>query len=595
MRRPPVSTTPRETTAFLASALLAISAISACDSNRPDASRPSAEVDKPLESEPFFREAAAETGLRFMHFNGATDEAFLAEIMGSGAAFLDFDNDGDLDVFLVQGGRVNSSTPLRFPETEPADSAGRLYRNQLIPDGSLRFEDVTSTSGLTANGVGMGVATGDVDNDGDIDLYLSNFGPDELYLNRGDGTFENQSDSLDKGVDNWSTSVSIADVDGDGHLDIFVARYVDLDRENARKCQSASGLRDYCSPDVYRPLADTLLRGNGRGEFTTDTTWYGGRPMPSTGLGVVASDFDADGLIDIYVANDKRANQLWMNQGGARFEEVALLNGVAFNGDGKAEASMGIAVGDSDNDGDDDIFVTHLRGETHTLYGNNGGALFQDMTIPSGLAAPSVPATGFGTGWLDYDNDGDLDLFSANGAVLAEPSQVGNTAFPYLQANQFFENVNGLYVDASERSGVASGPEEISRGAAFGDVDNDGDIDILVTNNMGPVRLLINDAPRLGDWVSLRLRDENANRDGIGARIAVQIPDGDRLWRHVTTDGSYLSANDIRTHFGLGKLGDRKIDIEVIWPNGTRERWHALSANREIELVRGTGQPGGSP
>ena len=534
------------------------------------------------------RDVSKSVGLSFTHFNGATSEAFLPEIMGSGAVLFDYDNDGDLDVYLVQGSRINETTPLLFPETE-GDHSSRLFRNQLVPDGKLAFEEVTEAAGLAVKGYGMGAATGDLDDDGDLDLYLSNLGPDALYLNNGDGTFSDGSATLGEGVDGWSTSVDFLDFDVDGNLDVVVARYVEIDREIARACHSGTGKRDYCTPDIYRPHGDTLLKGDGKGGLEVVATWQQPAPAASTGLGVSVADFNNDHLPDIYVANDKRANQLWLNRGDGRFEDVAVLSGVALNGDGKEEASMGVTSADVDVDGDDDIFVTHLKGETNTLYLNQGNAAFFDGTLGKKLAASSVPSTGFGTRWFDLENDGDLDLFVANGAVMMEPSQSDKEPFPYLQWNQLFRNDEGFFADVSTATGLHELPREIGRGAAFGDVDNDGDIDILVSNNHGPARLLLNESPNKGDWIGIRLHDEKGNRNGIGARVGAERYDGKMLWRRVTTGDSYLSASDIRTHIGLGELQHSTLDVLVVWPGGQTERWSNVPVNAYSTLERGTG------
>ena len=542
------------------------------------------------ESAANFREVSAEAGLDFVHRSGAAGEFYLPEIMGSGGALFDYDNDGDLDAYLVQSGSLGSS--------EAAEN--RLYRNVLSPAGAgnaPRFEDVTDEAGVGDRGYGMGVATGDYNNDGFSDLFVTNFGGNALYRNEGDGTFTEVGRIA--GVDDtrWGTSAAFFDFDRDGHLDLFVVNYVDFRVSDNRICRP-TGVRDYCHPSNFEPQVDVLYRNRGDGTFADVTRAAGIDRAYGSGLGVAVLDFDDDGWLDVYVANDGNENQLWWNRGNGTFEDAALFGGVALNGDGAAEAGMGIAVDDFDRDGDSDIFVTHLRDETNTLYENQGDGLFEDTTFPRGLGYPSLSATAFGVQWLDFDNDGLLDLFVANGAVaLGRPERSERS--PYAESNQLFRSDGVRF----ELVPIGSNPEEdlveVSRGAAFGDVDNDGDVDVLVSNNQGPARLLLNQVGARRHWISLRLKpDQSGSRDGspggsaaLGARVTLVRRSGERLAKRVRTDGSYGSASDPRVHFGLD--ADAVVSgVEVLWPGGETEFFSDVLVDRENELVEGAGSPG---
>ncbi|MFQ5930033.1 MAG: FG-GAP repeat domain-containing protein, partial [Acidobacteriota bacterium] len=480
----------------------------------PDQSRPAV----------ILREVASEVGLNFHHFTGATGEFYLPEIMGAGAALFDYDGDGDLDVYLVQGALLDKSKRLSdalFPPSGEDPPRNSLFRNNLIESGELRFVDVTEKAGIGHEGYGMGAAVGDYDKDGDLDLYLTNFGSNVLYRNNRDGTFTDIT--RHSGVDDprWSASAAFLDYDLDGDLDLFVTNYVNFTVKGAKDCYHTVGVPDYCSPSIYEPLPDRLFRNEGNGRFVNVTERAGIGDAFGAGLGVACRDFNSDGWRDIYVANDGTPNQLWINQGDGTFEDLGLMSGTAYNANGEAEAGMGIAAGDFDEDGDHDLFVTHLAKETNTLYLNDGFANFHDATVQYDLAGISLPVTGFGTEWLDYDSDGDLDLFIVNGAVTIEESLLGEP-YPYHQKNQLFRNEEkGKFRDISSIGGPALELSEVSRGAAFGDVDNDGDLDILISNNNGPARLLINEVGSQRHWLQIRLIGEEDDSFGVGARVAV--------------------------------------------------------------------------
>ncbi|HXW04478.1 MAG TPA: CRTAC1 family protein [Vicinamibacterales bacterium] len=535
---------------------------------------------------PLFVESAAAAGLTFTHVNGATGEYAMPEIMGAGVALFDYDNDGDLDVYLVQGGAMPGT-----PFDVARQPSSRLFRNDLTisTDGrrTLKFTDVTDAAGVGARVYGMGAAVGDYDNDGDLDLFLTSFGPEILFRNNGDGTFTDATKEAGVSDDLWSTSAAFADVDRDGDLDLFVANYLDFTVADNKRCHDSLGARDYCSPRAYRPVPDRFYRNEGQGRFTNATDASGISRAYGAGLGVSTGDYNGDGWIDLYVANDANPNQLWINARDGTFRDEGLLSGAAVNAAGNPEGSMGIASGDVDADGDEDLFVTNIIGETFVLYENDGSATFDDARARWGLAAPTAAFTGFGTDWFDYDNDGWLDLFITNGAVNVIEAQRGQPA-PFRMRNQLFRNTGSRrFVDTTAAAGAAFEQARIGRGAAFGDLDDDGDIDVVVTTNNGPVLLLLNQQSG-AHWLQVRLSQEPANRFGVGARVGIERTGRPTLWRRVRTDGSYLSASDGRVHFGLGS--SPALDAVVVeWPDGARERWRKVLADRLVTLRRGTG------
>ena len=541
---------------------------------------------------PIFKEVADQVGLSFRHYNGMTGKFFLPEIMGSGAALFDYDNDGDLDVFIVQGNVLEPDVKpadalFRWRESEPP--RGRLFRNDLVigKDGTrtLKFNDVTQKSGIVATGYGMGVAVGDVNNDGRPDLYLTNLGHNQLYLNQGDGTFVDATKKSATDDERWSTSASFFDYDRDGWLDLMVVNYADFSVTSNPVCYVATTRRDYCTPKVFRAPGNRLFHNKGNGEFEDVTIAAGVDKEFGHGLGVVAADFDDDGWIDLYVANDGDPNQLWINQRNGTFRNEALLAGAALNRDGKAEAGMGVDAGDFDGNGTEDIFVTHLMDETNTLFTNLGKALFEDRTREAGLGMPGHRFTGFGTLFFDYDNDGWLDLLVANGAVqlLPELMQRGDP-YPLGQPNQLFQNTGqSTFLDMSQKAGQSFHLLEVSRGAAFGDIDNDGDIDVLITNSNGPARLLLNQVGNRNHWLGLRLIGRETQRDMLGARVEVVISQKKSIWRRVRTDGSYLSANDPRVVVGLGSVIQPEL-VRVRWPDGTVEEWTNPKVDQYVTL-----------
>jgi hypothetical protein len=550
------------------------------------------------EDAPLFEDVSTKTGLNFQHFIGATGSFYPPEIMGSGVALFDYDGDGDLDVYVLQGTILDKTKSLKdviFPPPKNHWPGNRLFRNELIPTGTLRFVDVTEQAGVGGNGgFGMGVAVGDYDNDNRPDLFVTNFGRNILYHNNGDGTFTDVTAAAGVGEDSFSASAAFLDYDRDGYLDLFVTRYNAFTVQGNKKCYSYAGGREYCGPGDYPSLSSKLYHNDGHGHFLDVTQKSGIGNSVGNGLGVVCADFNGDGWMDIYVANDKTPNHLWINQHDGTFKDLALISGTAYNGDGKALSGMGVVAADFDNDGHEDIFVTNLTGEPSTLYKNDGVGNFEDVTNLYGLGHTSFAFTGFGTLGLDYDNDGRLDLFVANGEVRVIDSQRSNP-FPYSQHNQLFHNEGRTFRDVTAEAGAVFGLSGVGRGAALGDIDNDGDVDIVVTNANGPSRLLLNRVGSRNHWLQALVHGVKSNRDGYGARVVLYRKGHPPLWRRAGTDGSYLSANDPRVHFGLGSDADIKEappqEILVVWPNGHREKWKVTKPDQLMQLIEGSGTP----
>ena len=528
----------------------------------------------------------------FVHFNGMSGELYFVEMVGHGGALFDYDNDGDLDAYIVQGAMLGKGKALDkawFPP-QKTPVTDRLYRNDLSAEG-VHWVDVTEATTLTGPEYGMGVAVGDFDNDGWVDLYVANFGQNRLWRNLGDGRFEDVTAASGTGDEAWSVSASFVDFDRDGWLDLYVANYVDYSLQNNTRCFARSTRRDYCGPASFPAARDRLYRNLGSGRFEEVSAKLLSNYQAGAGLGVVSGDFNGDGRIDIYVANDGDANQLWLAREDGSFVDDALFAGAAVNSAGRPEASMGVDAGDFDNDGDLDLFMTHLMGETNTLYVNQGKGLFEDRTSEFGLSSGSSRYTGFGTAWLDYDNDGWLDLLILNGAVrLLDSLKTQGDRYPLDEPNQLFKNRVGKgFSEVTADAGAALALPEVSRGAAFGDIDNDGDTDALVFNNNGRTRVWLNQNANSNAWLGLRLIDGERRRDAYGARACVHLADKRKRCRWVRADGSYASANDPRLLIGLGKQSG-PLDVEVQWPDGSRERWNQLASGRYHTLRRGEGK-----
>ena len=522
-----------------------------------------------------FTDITLTTGVDFLHEPGVQGDYHMPESLGSGGALFDCDNDGDLDIYLINGNFRDARAVIR----------NRLFLQQ--SDGT--FIENTDASGLGDTGYGMGCAVGDIDNDGDLDIYVSNDGPDQLYQNLGAGLFRNITISAKIDNPDWGCSATFSDIDNDGYLDIYVVNYVKYDPRVI--CTDQAGRREYCGPAGFPGVADKLYRNNGDGSFSDISRDSGIFDAPRKGLGVVSVDVNNDQFMDFYVSNDGEQNQLWVNQKDGTFRDKALILGVAVNRFGQAEAGMGIAVGDADNDSNTDFFVTHLRGESNTLYRNNGELGFMDDTQKGQLAQSSLRYTGFGTGFLDFDNDGDLDLAVVNGRVtrgtrLTESRPVKYWD-DYAEPNLLFmNNGSGQFENSYSGSAFCTAIEN-SRGLAFGDIDNDGDTDLLVTNEGGAARIYRNDVPEKGNWLLLRALDSAGQRDAIGARISVFA--GGKSWQRSVISGySYLTANDLRVHFGLGT--ESTVDsLKVFWPDGIIEVFSGITINRFITLEKGRG------
>jgi hypothetical protein len=525
---------------------------------------------------PSFRDVAVQAGLDFIHVNGASNEKFLPEIIGPGGLFLDFDNDGWLDVFLVDGGSFADPVVARR-------ARHRLYRNRR--NGT--FEDVTDASNIRHREYGMGACAGDIDNDGLIDLYITNVGPNVLYRNTGSGRFAEVPNAGGAGSANWSTSCAFVDIDRDGDLDLFVTHYVDTSRAN-QFCGFAGppAIRDYCHPLVYPPLTNVLYRNNGKGAFEDISTQAGIASYRGNGLGVAVSDVDEDGWPDIFVANDSTPNFLFHNNKNGTFTEIAGLAGVAVASDGKARAGMGTAFGDFSGSGHLGLVVTNHETEMHSLFQNLGGQLFSDVTIHSGVGPATRPYVGFGVVFFDYDNDARLDIAIVNGNVMANVAQVRSRG-KFAQRKLLLRNAGERFVDVTKEAGPGFALEGVGRALAAGDVDNDGDLDLLVMNNGDRPNLLLNEGGNAANALLVQAIGTTSNRSGIGTRLTLTAG-GQRQLREVQSGSSFLAQNDLRAHFGLGRA-ERAERLEIRWPDGSSEVVENLPANHLVTVRQGKG------
>ncbi|MDZ4729859.1 MAG: CRTAC1 family protein [Xanthomonadales bacterium] len=511
---------------------------------------------------PIFIDQAAELGIDFRHDPALSGDLLMPEIQGAGAALVDLDADGDLDLLLVQ------SRPAA--EAGAVNGGSRLYRNLLQETGTLAFEDITAASGLHTRCYGSGVVAGDIDNDGAVDLYIFCADSNELWRNDGSGVFEEIGQASNTNDSAWTTNANLFDFDRDGLLDLYIGNYVDYAPATRRQCRTPAGIPDYCGPLTHTPAPDRLLRNLGAGRFEDVTASSG---IASIGhapsLGSVAADFNADGWQDLYVANDAYSNRLWINQQNGHFVDTALPAGAALNAEGQPEGSMGVDAGDYDGDGDDDLFMVHLADEKATLYAAVGNGQFEDRSLMSGVAALTRGHTGFGTAWIDYDNDGWLDLLIVNGRVsMAGESRASADPFPYAQRMLLLRNDgNSRFNDVSLQAGAVFALERVGRGAAFGDLDNDGDMDAVVSNANAAPFVLINQLGQSQNWLGVRLTVHG--RDAYGARAGLLLSDGRTLWRRLRVDGSYAAANDPRILFGYPREVQARA-LTIVWPDGSR-------------------------
>ncbi len=536
---------------------------------------------------PVFIDISDKSGIDFVHHNGMDGHLYFPEMMAGGGALIDYDQDGDLDVYLVQGGILAKSTQ----SDSFQHNGGHLYRNDGISSkmGYIKFTDVTNKSGIESHFYGMGAAVGDVNGDGWPDLYLTNFGHNQLWLNK-KGHFVDVTETAGVNDKRWSVSASFADIDADGDLDLYVGNYVDYSISGHKICKRMGGKADYCSPKSYFSQADRLFENNGDGTFRDISLSSGITKSYGGALGVVAADFDKDGKLDIYVANDGVPNQLWLNQGNNKFENEALLAGVAVNKMGLSEASMGVDVADFDDDDDLDLFMTHMAGESNTLYVNDGSGWFDDKTNKATLSLNSRPYTSFGVVWLDYDNDMDLDLMIANGAVILNTAQlVKGIKLPLNQPNQLLENTgNAKYMDISASQVALKKDKSVSRGLLVGDLDNDGDQDVIINDNNTTPQILLNIVGNSNQWLGLSLLDKTGKKHQLGSTVTLQLSTGKKLVRMVHRDGSYASSRDPRVLFGLG-AHQNITSIVVKWIDGTQEKWLDLELGKYHSIIKGAG------
>ena len=544
-----------------------------------------------------FVDATETSGIKFVHTNGMRGEYYFAEIIGSGVAVFDYDNDGRADILVLNGAALG--------ETKSGDAgsscSARLFHNELTGGESrslaVTFKDVTEKSGLCPSGYGMGVAIGDYDNDGFLDVFITQFGgPNRLFRNQGDGTFKEVTALAGVGGNGrWGASATFFDYDRDGLLDLYVANYVDYSLADSRKCYNFTSARDYCAPVAFRPVPGILYHNLGNGTFEDVSVKSGITKTFGNGLGVIAADLNGDGWPDLFVANDGNPNQLWINQKDGTFRDEALERGVAVNIDGASEAGMGVDIADVHGTGNEDIFVTHLTREKATLYRNLGhGGQFEDASAVAGLYVATTPFTGFGTAFVDYDNDGWPDIVIANGAVHVIEDQVrAHDPFPLHQTKQLLHNLgDGKFEDVSATAGSAFSLSEVGRGLAVADLDNDGGMDFVVANNNGRLRIFLNKVGALRPWVGLRVL--TGNRDAYGAKVELRRHGGRTLWRRVHSDGSYLSASDPRLVIGLGEASEID-ELVVHWVDGTQERFPPPALRAYSTVAQGSGTLAAKP
>jgi len=526
-----------------------------------------------------FEDVAVRAGLRFVTDSCPTPNKNQPETMVSGLGLLDYDRDGDLDVYFTNGAAIPSLVK------EEEKYKNRLFRN----DGNLKFTDVTEAAGVAGAGYGMGVAVGDYDNDGWPDIYLANVTANQLYRNKGDGTFEDVTAKVGVagGLLNerkmWSVAAGWFDYNNDGWLDLFVSNYCVWEVNQDPYCTDPSRTyRGYCHPQHYKPLPHTLYRNDGNGKFTDVSEEMGLARLYGKGMGVVFADYNSDGFLDVFVANDTMPNQLFRNAGGKRFEEVGFELGVAYNENAKALSGMGAEFRDLNNDGTPDIWHTSVEHETFPLYVNRNGRLFVGTTAKSGLARPTYQMSGWSNGVADFDNDGWKDLFVARANVLDTIELLTRRRYP--EPNSVFRNTGlGTFVEVSASAGQDFQVEAAHRGAAFGDLDNDGRVDAVVSVLGGQARLLRNVSDSGNHWLMLHLVGTKSNRMGIGARVKLVDDKGRTQFNHATTSTGYAASSDHRVHFGLAEAG-KAAEIEILWPSGIRQVLRDVPADQILTV-----------
>ncbi len=531
-----------------------------------------------------FRNVTERLGVHFTHVSSHTSKRYLLETMGPGVALFDYDNDGRLDIFAVNGAPLADPTAKgAVPQkASPADWNRLFHQNA---DGT--FSDVTEKAGLQGAGYGMGVAVADYDNDGYEDLYVTAFGGNKLYHNNGDGTFTEVTEKAGVAGSGWSTSAAWVDLDNDGLLDLVVLRYMKWDFPDIWCGEKREGYRAYCHPDQFAAETPLVYHNDGNGHFT-DITQKSGIAKPGKGLGIALADYDHDGRVDVFVANDSIAQYLYHNLGGGKFEEVALLSLAALDGDGKAFAGMGVDFADYDNDGWPDLVVTDLANQTYALYQNTRDGNFNYTTNASGLGVISLLHSGWGVRFLDYDNDGWKDLLIAQSHVL-DTIALTMPHLHYKEPMLLLRNTGERFVDVSANSGSVFKEAWASRGVAVGDIDNDGRLDAVVATNGGPLYILHNETSTTNHWLQVQLVGHKSNRDGIGAVVQVVTSSGTQT-ATVSTAGSYLSASDKRVHFGLGRDATAS-SLEVRWPSGIMQTLKEVRGDHKITVEEPVAAP----
>jgi len=526
-----------------------------------------------------FEDITAKSGIRFKQESSRTSEKYLPESMGGGVAMLDYDNDGWLDLFFVNGAKLlDPMSPGALPDKSDPRYWNRLYKNNR--DGT--FTDVTEKAGLQGRLYGMGVGTGDYDNDGNVDLLVTNLGGNVLYHNNGDGTFTDVTAKAGVGGCGWCTGACFVDYDRDGHLDLIVSRYVEWDFSSNVYCgEHKPGYRAYCHPDQFNAITHLVFHNNGDGTFTDVSKKCGIAASPGKGLGIAVSDFDRDGWPDIFIANDSVAEQLFRNKHDGTFEEVALAAGLAYDQNGHVFAGMGADFGDYENSGWPSVFVNALANQKYKLFRNDRGT-FDDVTDSIGLGASTMSHSGWGAKWIDYDNDGWLDLFVAQGHVM-DNIQLTEPTLRYLEPPLLLRNQQGRFSSVSQQSDPVFMTPLAARGAAFGDLDNDGLMDIAINCNDGHAIILHNRGGNGNHWLMLNLTGTSSNRDATGSKIRLVTDSGQQQTRFVSTAGSYISASDKRAHFGLGPSKKLKL-IEITWPSGIVQRLAPVAVDQILTV-----------